>query len=178
MHVYAPTSVGGWAQTCWRRCSRGSKSRVGCPPRSSWPAADCPGWRCGARVWTRHQRCQNPPPGRERGGVRGRQAVRTPANPANHGRLCLILTCSRKRCSSGWLRGLMVTSNRGMKMFSSISWKLASCFFVWYTSLWGGASDLSDTRICFFHHLSSCLITASTWFIYKIKVVKSVTLLD
>lgn len=45
------------------------------------------------------------------------------------------LTCSRKRCSSGWLRGLMVTSNRGMKIFSNISWKLASCFFVWYTSL-------------------------------------------
>lgn len=47
----------------------------------------------------------------------------------------LVLTWSRKRCSSGWLLGLIVTSNRGMKIFSSISWKLASCFFVWYTSL-------------------------------------------
>lgn len=43
----------------------------------------------------------------------------------------VILTCSRKRCSSGWLAGSIVTSNRGMKIFSSISWKLASCFFVW-----------------------------------------------
>lgn len=40
-------------------------------------------------------------------------------------------TCCRKRCNSGWLLGLTVTSNSGMKMFSSISWKLHSCFFVW-----------------------------------------------
>lgn len=55
-----------------------------------------------------------------------------------------MLTWSRKRCSSGWLRGLMVTSNRGMKIFSNISWKLASCFFVWYTSLvrWWSNSDI------------------------------------
>lgn len=42
-----------------------------------------------------------------------------------------LRTCWRKRCSSGWLPGFTVTSNRGMKIFSSISWKLHSCFFVW-----------------------------------------------
>lgn len=48
-----------------------------------------------------------------------------------------LLTCSRKRCSSGWLAGCTVASNSGRKMFSSISWKLASWPLVRYTSLQG-----------------------------------------
>ena len=35
--------------------------RVGLP-LSSWLAADCPGWRYVALVWTHRPRCRNPPP--------------------------------------------------------------------------------------------------------------------
>lgn len=55
------------------------------------------------------------------------------------------LTCSRKRCSSGWLAGCTVASNSGRKMFSSISWKLASWPLVRYTSL-QGRQDTSRCR--------------------------------
>ena len=120
------TFEGGWARSCWRRCSRGSRSMADYLPPSSHPAAGCPSWKCGAQVWTHRPRCQNPPPG---------------TSPKRGNKQCnllpdglfgcdVTLTCSRKRWSSGWLRGFTLASNKGMKMFSSISWKLASCFFV------------------------------------------------
>lgn len=74
------------------------------------------------------------------------------------------LTCSRKRCSSGWLAGCTVASNRGRKMFSSISWKLASWPLVRYTSLRGdrtqtdagqGQQQASKSQSCHERHRSA-----------------------
>lgn len=39
--IYPYTFAGGWEHSCWHRCSRGSKSRVGCLLLSSLLEADC-----------------------------------------------------------------------------------------------------------------------------------------
>lgn len=48
-----------------------------------------------------------------------------------------ILTYLRKRCNSLWSLGLIVASNKGMKMFSNIFPKLGRIFFDLNMSLKG-----------------------------------------